>query len=143
MGSEPGSEQLVVESSDSPSSGSLISRHLHSVQLQVRALQQELAELTDSVAFYQDRTENLEVQLQSISQEHSELTDRVSSLEGSNALLVQRVRRAEDNIRSGDRARDQLALLFQARYETQQVSIARLARRLQDTERVLEQNRLL
>ena len=132
MGSEPTSERLAGESSDSPSSGSLVSRHLHSVQIQVRALQQEVAALKDSVAFYQDRTENLEVQLRSLEREQAELTERVGSLEESNALLQQRLRRAEETIRASASARDRLALLFAARFEHQQVSIARLARRLQD-----------
>ena len=137
MGSEPGSEQLAAESSDSPSSGSLVSRHLHSVQLQVRALQQEVLALRDSVAFCHDRAENLEEQLRSITAEHSAWTERVASLEASHDLLLQQAERAADSLRASDWARGQLALLFQARYENQQISIARLARRLQDVERAV------
>ena len=140
MGSEPASEP-----ESSVSSESLLSRHLFATSNRVTAIQQELAglqatlaECRDQLAFCQERVQNLEVQRRSLEQDRAELIDRVGSLEGSNALLLQRVRRAEENLRSSETAREQLALLFAARFEHQQVSVARLARRLQDVERALQ-----
>ena len=140
MGSEPASEP-----ESSVSSESLISRHLFATSNRVAAIQQELSGLQATLAqcqedlhFCQDRVQNLEVQLRSWERDQAELTARVGSLQESYALLLQRVRRAEEHIRSSASARDQLALLFAARFEHQQLSIARLARRLQDVERATQ-----
>ena len=140
MGSEPASEP-----ESSVSSESLISRHLFATSNRVAAIQQEFSGLQATLAqcqgdlhFCQDRVQNLEVQLRSWERDQAELTARVGSLQESYALLLQRVHRAEEHIRSSASARDQLALLYAARFEHQQLSIARLARRLQDVERATQ-----
>ena len=51
----PGAHLLSESASSSPSSESLLSRHLFSVQNQVRALQQEVQDLKASEAFGEDR----------------------------------------------------------------------------------------
>ena len=108
------------------------------IQQELSGLQATLAQCQGDLRFCQDRVQNLEVQLRSWERDQAELTARVGSLQESYALLLQRVHRAEENIRSSASARDQLALLFAARFEHQQLSIARLARRLQDVERATQ-----
>ena len=135
-GSEPG--QRAASDSSSPSSGSLVSRHVYAIQRELTQLQAKVCDLQDQVSFHQDRVENLETQLRALEQDHSDLTDRLGSLEGSNAILLQRVRRGEEGLRASERARDQIAAIFAARYEHQQISIANLSRRLQDVERSVQ-----
>ena len=97
-------------SSDSASSTSLVSRHLHSVQLQVRALQSELSALKDSELFAQDRFSNLEHITTSLS----------ASVQGLNEQF-QQLQRAQS--------------LQAAGLQAQASAISRLARRLADLER--------
>ena len=73
-------------SSDCASSTSLVSRHLHSVQLQVRALQSELVTLKDSELFAQDRFTNLEHISASLSASVQSLTVGVEQLERAQTL---------------------------------------------------------
>ena len=74
------------KSSDSASSTSLVSRHLHSVQLQVRALQSEVVALKGLEAFAQDRFDNLEHISASLSTSVQDLSLRVAQLERKQAL---------------------------------------------------------
>ena len=111
MGFEAGSDRLAEGSSDSPSSGSLISRHLHSVQLQVRALQSEIVVLRDSESFGQDRFSNLEHISASLDSGVQGLASRLEQMERQQALQS-------------------------AGLQAQAVAIARLARRLSALERV-------
>ena len=103
---EPGSSASNEASpaSSSCSSQSLLSRHLHSVQNQVRALQQELEKLA-SDNFSQDRLDNLEHISRSLSASVQDLSDQVCRLERAQALQA-------------------------AGLQAQAVSISRLARRL-------------
>ena len=134
--SEPASP--AQSGSSEASSLSLVSRHVFAIQQELTRLKSTVEDLQGQLAFCHDRIENLETQLRALEPEHSALTDRVGSLESSNAALLQRVRRDEDNWRASDQARTQLAAIFAARYEHQQISIANLARRLQDVERNLQ-----
>ena len=103
---EPGScaSNEASPASSSCSSQSLLSRHLHSVQNQVRTLQQELEKLA-SDNFSQDRLDNLEHISRSLSASVQDLSDQVCRLERAQALQA-------------------------AGLQAQAVSISRLARRL-------------
>ena len=111
---EPGSRQDSPEASQesassSASSQSLISRHLHSVQIQVRSLQAELTRLQDSGAFSGDRLDNLESISRSLCSSVQELSDRAAHIERVQALQA-------------------------AGLQAQAVSLSRLARRLANLE---------
>ena len=75
-----GSEAASPESS-SCSSQSLLSRHLHSLQNQVRLLQQELASLKDSDNFACERLDNLEHISRSLSASVQDLSNQILNLE--------------------------------------------------------------
>ena len=96
--------------SDGASSTSLLSRHLHSVQVQVRALQSELAVLKDSTAFGQDRLDNLEHICNSLASSVQGLTDRLDQVAHSQAV-------------------------HSAGLQAQAIAVSRLARRLASLER--------
>ena len=81
-----GSAEQSEGSSDSASSASLVSRHLHSVQIQVRSLQTEVAALKSSEAFAQDRLDNLEHIARSLSSSVQSLTLRVEQFQHAQAL---------------------------------------------------------
>ena len=111
---EPGSPSDSPEASQdspssSPSSQSLLSRHLYSVQLQVRNLQTELTRLKDSGAFSDDRLENLESISRSLCSSVQELSARAAHIERVQALQA-------------------------AGLQAQAVSLSRLARRLASLE---------
>ena len=87
MDEEPPGAQLLSESaSSSPSSESLISRHLFSVQNQVRALQQEVQHLKDSEAFGDDRLANLEQVTRSLNGSVQGISSRIARIEREHAL---------------------------------------------------------
>ena len=96
--------------SSSCSSQSLLSRRLHSVQNQVRTLQQELASLKASDSFSSDRLDNLEHISTSLSASVQDLSSKVLSIERNQALQA-------------------------AGLQAQAVSLSRLARRLAVLER--------
>ena len=109
-GSRPDSPEASQESaSSSASSQSLISRHLHSVQIQVRNLQAELTRLQDSGAFSGDRLDNLESISRSLCSSVQGLSDRAAHIERVQALQA-------------------------AGLQAQAVSLSRLARRLANLE---------
>ena len=97
-------------SSDSASSASLVRRHLHSVQLQVRALQSELVVLKDAELFSQDRFSNLE-----------HITTSLSASVQGLTVQVQQLERAQH--------------LQSAGLQAQAVALSRVARRLAELER--------
>ena len=103
-GGSRGSRESSPESS-SCSSQSLLSRHLHSVQIQVRTLQQELAAVKSSDAFSSDRLDDLEHVSRSLSDSVQALSNQVLRLERQQALQS-------------------------AGLQAQAVSLSRLARRL-------------
>ena len=72
--------------SSSPSSQSILSRHLYSVQVQVRNLQAEVARLKDSGSFSADRLDNLEHISRSLSSSVQDLSDKVVHFERVQAL---------------------------------------------------------
>ena len=106
-----GSAERSDDSSDSASSTSLVSRHLHSVQLQVRALQSKVATFKGSEAFAQDRFDNLEHISASLSTSVQNLSLRVEQLERKQALQS-------------------------AGLQAQAIAVSRIARRLATLERV-------
>ena len=105
-----GEAEDISSSSDSASSTSLVSRHLHSVQIQVRALQSELVTLKDSELFAHDRSSNLEHISNSLSVSVQGLTARVEQLERAQTLQS-------------------------AGLQAQALALSRVARRLADLER--------
>ena len=109
---EQGSNGSEADSpaSSSCSSQSLLSRHLHSVQNQVRTLQQEFASLKASDSFASDRLDNLEHISKSLSASVQDVSSKVLSIERNQALQA-------------------------AGLQAQAVSLSRLARRLAVLER--------
>ena len=85
MEEEPSGAQHLSES-DSPSSASLVSRHLFSVQNQVRALQQEVQILKNSEAFAKDRLANLESITRSLNGSVQGISARIVRIERDYAL---------------------------------------------------------
>ena len=109
-GSHRGSPNASQDSdSSAASSQSLLSRHLHSVQTQVRNLQVELNRLKDSSAFSDDRLDNLESISKSLCSSVQELPARAANIERVQALQT-------------------------AGLQAQAVSLSRLARRLASLE---------
>ena len=110
-GSQRGSPDASQDSdSSAASSQSLLSRHLHSVQVQVRSLQVELHRLKDSSAFSDDRLDNLESISKSLCGSIEALSARAASIERVQALQA-------------------------AGLQAQAASLSRLARRLASFER--------
>ena len=99
-------------SDSSPSSGSLVSRHVFSLQRQVAALQ-------ESTVFADDRITNLET----ISTSHSRDLDKLEQLPALVPSLLDRVAHLED-----------IQVRQAAKLETQGIAIARLSRRIQELE---------
>ena len=111
MDEEPdGAQFLNSESNSSASSQSLLSRHLFSVQNQVRALQGEVAGLRGSSDFQSDRLDNFEHIAKSLDQSVRNLSNSVRQLERNQALNS-------------------------AGLQAQAVALARVARRLSTLER--------
>ena len=105
-----GAQCLSSESDSSASSQSLLSRHLFSVQNQVRSLQVEVSSLRDSSAFACDRLDNLEHIVKSLDQSLQDLEVSVQQLQ-------------------------RLQALNSAGLQAQAVALSRLARRLSALER--------
>ena len=82
----PGAHLLSESASSSPSSESLLSRHLFSVQNQVRALQQEVQDLKASEAFGEDRLANLEQVTRSLNGSVQGISARIAQIERDHAL---------------------------------------------------------
>ena len=72
--------------SSSPSSESLLSRHLFALQNQVRFLQQEVQHLRSSEDFGDDRLANLEQVTRSLNGSVQGISSRISRLERDHAL---------------------------------------------------------
>ena len=72
--------------SSSPSSESLLSRHLFALQNQVRVLQQEVQHLRSSEDFGDDRLANLEQVTRSLNGSVQGISSRISRLERDHAL---------------------------------------------------------
>ena len=99
-------------SDSSPSSGSLVSRHVFRIQREVTALQ-------ESTGFADERIANLE----SISKGHSGELDKLERLPALVQSLLACISRLEDT-----------QVQQAARLETQAIAIARLSRRIQELE---------
>ena len=109
--SNSGAESIQCSDS-SPSSGSLVSRHVFRIQREVTALQ-------ESTGFADERLANLET----ISQTQSRDLDNLEQLPALVQSLLARIARLEDN-----------QVQQAARLETQGIAIARLSRRIQELE---------
>ena len=72
--------------SSSPSSESLLSRHLFALQNQVRVLQQEVQDLKASEAFGEDRLGNLEQVTRSLNGSVQGISSRIPRIERDHAL---------------------------------------------------------
>ena len=104
--------ESVPGSESSPSSGSLVSRHVFRIQREVTALQ-------ESTGFADERIANLE----SISRGHSGELDKLEQLPALVQSLLACISRLEDT-----------QVQQAARLETQAIAIARLSRRIQELE---------
>ena len=133
MDQEPSANQQLGEpDSDSDvSSVSLISRALHSTTIRVTTLEGE-------VHFLSDKVDNLQHQRQGLEAAQAAASDRIAELRRSNEELQDRLTTAEENSRLLESQVDTL----QARAEHQSIAIARLSRRLEAVERLLELRRI-
>ena len=121
MGSAPPSD-----SESSASSQSLLSRHLFATSNKVTALETQVRNLSDTVAFQEDKINNLEHQ-------HRSLELSVRQLQASHDGLSQQVLALEAELQA---ARNVLTFRG-AEAVTQGVAIARVSRRVEAVERVL------
>ncbi len=133
MDEEPhGAQHLSDPGSDSEASSvSLISRALHSTTLRVTALERLAQLLADRIGNLQDRLQALELA-------HSTTGEQVIALRQANEALQDRLATAQENTRLLEAQAD----IAEARAEHQSIALARVSRRLEAVERLLELHRI-
>ena len=145
MGDQDGDPASAAESeaSSSLSSQSLLSRHLFATSNMVTVLEGHISNLQEELrrqdlAFLQDRVDNLEAQRNSIDQDICQLRVLIELLSARVGQSEEQLRVAEALYSQLNRASEQqaaLASLFS-------IALARLSRRVDNIERVLQSNRL-
>ena len=131
------------DASSSVSSQSLISRHLFATSNRVTRLEGHIANLQEELrrqdlAFLQDRVDNLEAQRNSVDQDICQLRVLIE-------LLSARVGQSEEQLRVAEALYNQLNLASEqqaALASLFSIALARLSRRLDNIERILQANRL-
>ena len=131
------------DASSSVSSQSLISRHLFATSNRVTRLEGQITNLQEELrrqdlAFLQDRVDNLEAQRNSVDQDICQLRVLIE-------LLSARVGQSKEQLRVAEALYNQLNLASEqqaALASLFSIALARLSRRLDNIERILQANRL-
>ena len=127
----PQPEDCSSDSSDSAASSlSLVSRDLHRTKNKIAALESQ-------VAFQADQIDNLETQRASLEETVAILEQRLVRLQETEARLIDRIQAAEALASSLERQHEE----HQAHFVHTDIVSARLARRLDEIERILAQQR--
>ena len=132
---DPPRPEASHSGSESPSSAasslSLVSRDLYRTK-------NKLAALESQVAFQADQIDNLQVQRASLEESIVALEHRLLRLQETEARLVDRIQAAEALVALLDRQQEQ----HEAHFTHCDIVSAQLARRLDEVERALAQQRL-